>query len=61
MTKKDHVAIAKIIDATATREHDQHSNAVNEVLGKIVLALADYCQDDNPLFDRNKFIAACGY
>ena len=64
MTKKDYIAIAKIIDAISntTRDYDPRcGGAIDEILGELVLALAAYCQDDNPRFDRAKFIIACGY
>lgn len=62
MTKKDYVAIARIIkQGLKVNEKPYSSTPLNDVVNGIVVALADYCQCDNPRFDRSKFVAACGF
>ena len=54
MTKKDYVAIAKVI-------HDNYGVSPSDVAReKIALALADVFKLDNPRFDRVRFLVACG-
>lgn len=62
-TKQHYKAIAEIIDSN-TQHKGPPQNDIDEGVrrgGKyIALALADYFPDDNPLFDRQKFLEACG-
>ena len=55
MTKKDYIAIAKVL-----RERSPFRDA-----GTIALIAADLAQNvfapDNPNFDRDRFLAACGF
>ena len=54
MTRKDYVAIAKVISSTP-------SDTLYEdmIRADIAHRLADYMEQDNPNFNRNKFIEAC--
>lgn len=63
MTKKDYIAIAKCIaDARANPEHfyvsaePQYTRGVNSA----AVALAVALKADNPRFDRERFLRACG-
>lgn len=52
LTKKNYEAIAKILQPTLTYSLDD--------LSPIAHNLADYFQTDNKLFDRARFLQACG-
>ena len=54
MTRKDYVAIAKVI-SHAPRD----TPAEDETRAAIAHGLADYMEYDNPNFNRSKFIEAC--
>ena len=64
MTRKDYIAIARAInvshiyltDNRAQREID----AANNTAKLAALHIAEYFATDNPLFDRARFLAACG-
>jgi hypothetical protein len=47
MTKKHFTAIAKILNTTTQRAN-------------IARSLADYFETENPNFDRERFLTACG-
>ena len=47
MTKKDYIAIAKIINKFGKVEH------------MLLLKMCEYFKKDNPNFDEDKFIEAC--
>lgn len=47
MIKKHYIAIAKILDTESTRKD-------------VMYKMADYFASDNPLFDKAKFLKACG-
>ncbi len=63
MTRKDYELIATAIKATRDEKPNRddlfwrghHSARV-----AIAQELADSLDEDNPLFDRNRFLAACG-
>ena len=64
-TKKHYKAIAEIIkDNTQSEPHSQVNEAIATGINSggryIALALADYFVTDNPLFNREKFLQACG-
>lgn len=52
MTKKHYEAIAKIVAVQDDKEA--------YILYPIINDLADYFQTDNKLFDRSRFLQACG-
>lgn len=53
MTKKNYVAIASIIDLN-------HGGAFTETQLVLVHDLSDYFEQDNKMFDRERFLSACG-
>lgn len=53
-TRKHYRAIAKIL-----KNHDDFIERVNKYTS-LCNDLADYFASDNPRFDREKFLAACG-
>ena len=53
MTRKHFEAIASIIDSQRV--------AGQAAVWNLTIALADYFQRENPRFDRNAFLTACGY
>ena len=53
MTRKDYIAIA---NAICEASHTAPSAAIDTLAHK----LADVCANDNPRFDRQRFLAACG-
>ena len=52
MTRKDYVLIAEVI---ATSWHTS-----TDTKRTIALNMADALQNDNPRFDRERFLVACG-
>jgi hypothetical protein len=58
MTRKDYQAIAVIISSLADKyQFDDGRHVVSEVASD----LADMMAEDNPRFDRQRFLDACGY
>ena len=51
MTKKDYIKIAKILKTTELEPHKRASLAVS---------FASVCKEDNPNFDVQRFLDACG-
>ena len=51
MTRKDYVKIAKILKGTELEPHKRASLAVS---------FASVCREDNPRFDVDRFLKACG-
>ena len=58
MTKKHYEAIASIIECNTM---GQHVTTPGKILDNIAEDLADYFATDNPRFDRDKFMIACGF
>jgi hypothetical protein len=57
MTKKDYELIASSIEAVYNdKDLDKYKAGISEVAYNI----AEGLQYDNPRFDRNKFLKACG-
>lgn len=63
-SKRDYTKIASVIKDERTRiTRSIHSDVVVTVgasTRRVANALADYFQEDNPRFDREKFLHACG-
>jgi len=60
MTKKHYKAIAECIALSRCPEIGVFYKAgFNACRYNIALHLADYCEQDNPRFDRQKFMNAC--
>lgn len=62
MTKKDYIAIAKVVKnardiESSNRESETTKNAICDI---IAYDLCKVMQSDNPNFDRNRFLLACG-
>lgn len=58
MTRKDYQAIAEVISTLADKyQFDDGRYIVSEVASD----LAEVLQNDNPRFDRQRFLDACGY
>ena len=53
MTRKHYVAIAEII----ALHNEEHSN---EIITALAGHMANYFKRDNPKFDRERFLTACG-
>ena len=51
MTRKDYIKIAKILKTTDLEAHKRASLAVS---------FASVCKEDNPRFDIERFLTACG-
>lgn len=65
MTKKDYniiaEAIAESVDAYAWLfERDPAGDIARMALRDVALSIADTLEADNPRFDRNRFLVACG-
>jgi hypothetical protein len=62
MTKKHFEAIAKIMKRYYARPEwyvKYSGNSVQILLNELINELADYMQDANPRFDRDRFTKAC--
>jgi hypothetical protein len=58
MTRKDYQAIAEVISTLADKyQFDDGRYIVSEIASD----LAEVLQNDNPRFDRQRFLDACGY
>lgn len=63
MTKKDYIAIARMISmrvADFTPGDMPITEAYNHGVKLVTKDLAEYMAQDNPDFDRTKFLEACG-
>lgn len=64
MTKKDFVAIAKIINASYQAakklDNEPHTTSYQQFTEQVAAALAGMLKIDNDRFDINKFMIACG-
>ena len=58
LTRKDYKAIAAIIHMNRTNEPEDDTNRFL-IFDQAIPDLADYMAQDNPNFDRGKFIKAC--
>ena len=54
MTRKDYIAIAKVISNAPSDTPDEDA-----IRAAIAHGLADHMEQDNPNFNRSKFIEAC--
>lgn len=52
LARKDYRAIAEIIESN-------RGDGVEYILDRVASNLADYFEQNNPRFDRQKFIKAC--
>ncbi len=59
MTRKDYIAFAKIIRAHRERWLDEDCGECPPILA-IADDMADLFSNDNPRFDRQRFLQACG-
>ena len=66
MTRKHYEAIAEVIKdanrlpSTRFHYHVGVDEAIHEARLDIAEGIARYCTNDNPNFDRDKFLTACG-
>ena len=64
MTKKHFEAIASVIknvrEGVAESTLSMTDITANDALNYVSIRLADVCESDNPNFDRDKFLRACG-
>jgi len=58
MTKKDYVAIAKNIKVQLDDEPRPNQR---DGMITIIKVLTDFMRSDNPNFDQEKFLKACGF
>lgn len=59
MTKKDYVLIAKALRGARTALPSERPDAVQQSEDD-AHSIADALAQDNPRFDRDRFLAACG-
>lgn len=67
LTRKDYIELSRIVRSLTSSMTPQIPGVNSEdcqpveMLNKslLVAALADYCEVDNPNFDRDKFFRAC--
>jgi len=60
MTRKDYEAIAEILSAVAIEREHWQVPAPNTVF-TVMRKLADYFAEENPRFNRERFVEACSY
>jgi len=60
MTKKDYILIAKSLSASLPTEYQHEHTTATEAWYQTVIRLANTLEKENPLFDRKKFLIACG-
>jgi hypothetical protein len=62
LTRKHYKAIAEIVETTTEKHKTEGFGSLlcNEVRNSITIELADYFAADNPQFDRDRFLEACG-
>ena len=62
LTKKHYKAIAKIVKSryTSYDPYDPEEDNMAYGIENLMWSLADYFAKDNPQFDKNKFLTACG-
>lgn len=64
LSKKHFKAIAEIISNPAADATFDHDGCMGSVLilykAQVAIMLADYFASENPNFDREKFLRACG-
>lgn len=61
MTRKDYVAIARILASIRMPESEHQFTRGHEGAREtIALDFAEHCATDNPRFDRARFLKACG-
>lgn len=60
LTRQHYKAIAEMIRKQYKNESTSVAVYARPAVIEIARELADYFASDNPLFDRNKFMAACG-
>jgi len=58
MTRKHYAAIAKVIARSVGNSTEMRERTA---IASIVVGLADAFATDNPRFDRDKFLTACGF
>lgn len=61
MTRKDYILIAQAIkDAKPASVKDDYGNGLDVGVERAAFRLADALAVDNPRFDRERFLVACG-
>jgi len=60
MTKKDYIAVAKIISQQLENVVGVGADNQRSAIRAVARSFATYAEEDNPKFDRNKFLAAAG-
>lgn len=66
MTRKDYIAIARVLKNEQPCTLDEYSNVsaqqrgCYDEWGTVCIAMASMLQLDNARFDRERFLAACG-
>ncbi len=61
MTKKHFEAVAAAIEAQLTEGRDEWERGLNAGILRTAQGLAKYYAEQNPRFDRQRFLAACGF
>lgn len=57
MTKKDYIKLAELISNTSHKDVEENYQIL--IKEPFMDRLCDILQDDNPRFDRERFITAC--
>jgi len=60
MTRKDYVLIAEAICNTRTKADFQGKAGDEATIQEVARSMAQLLEYDNPRFDRNRFLVACG-
>lgn len=61
MTRKDYEKIAKVFNQTKPRKGTDYSDTTAQVAWlRVVHGITEMLAEDNPSFNREKFLKACG-
>lgn len=64
LTRKDYVAIADCIALSRVKKIDEqykdYESGINAGCQDVIHRLIDYFEKDNPDFDQQRFLTACG-
>lgn len=59
MSKKHYIRLAEVI--RLAKPYAEGSDQAERIVRDIAGTIANVCEDDNPRFDRARFLAACGF
>ncbi len=61
MSKKDYQLIAAVIQPYANRLYEIRAQDMEKAVETMAIMLSDAFRHDDPRFDKDKFLKACGF